>query len=115
MTGETTTKVTCPLCKSLVDPHGDLAEHLPPDFDGLGVPFACSVHEGFGLPVVTPGEWQASLNGVPVAHCVAFDRRKGELWHYATGADGNFLRVGDSLHVEKRTGLVTVQPIGGAA
>lgn len=51
------TKVTCPVCKSSVDRLPIMGGMLPPEFDDLGVPIACAATSGFGLPIVTPGNW----------------------------------------------------------
>jgi hypothetical protein len=107
------TKVTCPVCKSSVDRLPILGEMLPPELDDLGVPYACSVHEGFGLPIVQPGNWAVELDGVPVKRCVAFDRHAGAIWHYPEGPDGKLIMAGEELYVEKLEGVVTVRPLKG--
>lgn len=107
------TKVTCPVCKSSVDRLSILGEMLPAELDDLGIPYACSVSEGFGLPIVPPGNWAVELDGVPVKNCVAFDRYAGAVWHYPKGPDGKLIMLGEEFFVEKLEGAVTVQPLKG--
>lgn len=108
------TKVTCPVCKSSVDRLPILGEMLPPELDDQGVPYACSVHEGFGLPIVQPGSWAVAVDGVPLKRCVAFDRRAGVAWHYPEGPDGKLIMAGDELYVERLEGIVAVHPLDRA-
>lgn len=105
------TKVTCPVCKSTVDRLPIMAEMLPPELDEHGIPFACSVHEGFGLPVVQPGDWAVELDGVALKRCVAFDRNAGAAWHYAEDRDGKLIMADGEPYVERLEGVVTVQPV----
>jgi len=105
------TKVTCPVCKSTVDRLPIMGEMLPPELDERGIPWACAVSEGFGLPVVQPGRWAITVDGVPVDACVAFDRRAGAAWHYPKGPDGRLIRAGDEFYVERLNGVVTVEAL----
>lgn len=106
------TKVTCPVCKSSVDRGAVLGEFQPVEFDEHGLPWACAVQEGFGLPIwATPGGLTVLLNGQPVNLPVAFDRRAGLVWCIYEGpnqaarrrwakASGDFSVVFDRLEGE---------------
>lgn len=104
-------EVTCPVCKSRVARLPIMGEMLPPEFDDLGVPIACAVSSGFGVPVVQPGSWAVAVDGVPLKRCVAYDRRAGAAWHFAEGPDGNLIVIDGEAYVERIDGIVTVQPV----
>lgn len=106
-----TDEVTCPVCKSKVARLPIMGEMVPPEFDDLGVPIACAVSSGFGVPVVQPGSWAVAVDGVPLKRCVAFDRRAGAAWHFAEGPDGNVIVIDGEAYVERIDGIVTVQPV----
>ena len=99
----------CPLCNQPLTSAAALRELQPPRLDASGVPWACSVLPGLGLPVVQPGRWSVMLDGMPVKRCVAFNRDAGMIWHYPEGPDGQPMRNGDRLHIERLSGRVTVR------
>lgn len=102
------TKVTCPVCKSSVERDDIVGEYRPIELDEFGVPYACAVHDGYGLPVVTDGRWNVELDGKPVERCVAYDRHAGKVWFYAAYPDGSPVIQDDGFVVEQACGEVTV-------
>lgn len=105
------TNITCPVCKSLVERSAVLGEFQPVEYDERGLPWACALSEGFGLPI-----WQSigvavKVNGKLVEHAVAYDRRAGVVWAYQADSKGRVLisdLKDDIFSYERHEGEVTV-------
>ncbi len=73
-------QITCPVCKSLVERGAVLGEFQPVELDERGLPWACASREGFGLPIWDGFGVALLLDGAPVEHPIAYDRREGVVW-----------------------------------
>lgn len=105
------TKVTCPVCKSLVERGAVLGEFQPVEYDERGLPWACAMAEGFGLPIWDGFGVKLTLNGELVKHPVAYDRRAGVVWTYQTDSKGRVLlsdRTDGIFHYDRHEGEVAV-------
>lgn len=103
-------KITCPVCKSLVERGAVLGEFQPVEYDERGLPWACSLREGFGLPIWESIGIAVTLNGQPLDHTIAYDRRAGIVWTLKCNSKGQPLLAGDHgiQHVDRHEGEVAV-------
>ncbi len=105
------TKVTCPVCKSLVERGAVLGEFQPVELDEHGLPWACAGREGFGLPIWDAFGLKITLNGELVKHPIAFDRRAGVVWTLQCNGKGQPItpiQTDGIQHVNRHEGEVAV-------
>jgi hypothetical protein len=99
----------CAKCGQLVG-----AEQSPVQIAAAGLPQACAIIEGLGVPLVDLGSLpmvRVMCDGTEVDRCVGFDRPNGVAWRYQTDG-GAILRRGDEFLIEKVQGVVTLKNMG---
>jgi hypothetical protein len=90
------------------------AEQAPVRKGEDGLPLACAIIEGLGVPVVDIGSIPMIVvmtDGVEVDRCIGFDRPNAIAWRYQTVGGDVLHRDGDLL-IEAVNGAITLEVRG---
>lgn len=99
----------CPTCQQPVQ---DSARErlLPIEYGADGLPIEGSVHEGYGVPLLSLAcGLDVLLDGVPVEHAFGFSRREGWVVRWQADAHGREVHNGRGKIPERLTGEVSLR------